>query len=272
VPTDHELVDLLDQVWASVADLGRGLTEPEWKLPTECPGWSVQDNLAHLSAIEARLLGRPEPDHELPPELPHVKNPFGRTNELFVDARRGWSGADVLAEFEDVTRARINVLRGYRDEDFAAESWTPVGPGTVRDLLPFRLFDGWVHEQDMRRATGRPGDLDTPVAANGLDRVVKAMPFVIGKQAAAPEGTTVVLSLAGPLAREVVVGVVNGRARILDREPDTPTVRLTLTTETLARLGCGRIDPLDTIAVGGVGIEGDEVLGRRVVESMNFLF
>src|SRR6266516_2772477 len=31
VPTDHELVDLLDQVWASVADLGRGVSEPEWK-------------------------------------------------------------------------------------------------------------------------------------------------------------------------------------------------------------------------------------------------
>src|SRR5207248_6017806 len=196
----------------------------------------------------------------------HVKNDVGRANERFVDSRRSWAGPEALAEFLEVTADRLTQLRTFTADDFGAASWTPVGPGTVRDLLPFRVFDSWVHEQDMRRALGRPGDLDTPIAANGLDRVVNAMPFVIGKQAAAPEGATVVLSLAGPLAREVVVGVVNGRALILDGVPDNPTVRLTLTTETLARLGCGRIDPLDTIAVGGVGIEGDEALGRRVVE------
>ena len=39
-----------------------------------------------------------------------------------------------------------------------------MGPGTVRDLLPFRIFDSWVHEQDMRRAVHRAGNLDSDAA------------------------------------------------------------------------------------------------------------
>jgi uncharacterized protein (TIGR03083 family) len=270
--TDQELVDRLDEVWTSLDGLAGTLTEAEWKQPTECPGWSVQDSLAHLAHIEGRLMGRPDPEHELPDDLPHVKNSFGRVNELFVDSRRAWSGADVAAEFHEVTRERIAALRTLSEADFGAESWTPVGPGTVRSLLPFRIFDSWVHEQDMRRAVGRPGDLDTPVADDALGMVVAAMPFVIGKKVAAPEGATVVFELSGPLAREVAVEVVDGRARLVAGTPASPTVRLAMSTETFERLGCGRIEPESVRAAGGVTVDGDTELGGRVLAEMNYLF
>ena len=35
---NRQLVDMLDQVWGSMADLGSTLDETEWKQPTECPG------------------------------------------------------------------------------------------------------------------------------------------------------------------------------------------------------------------------------------------
>jgi len=274
MPTDHdtELVDLLEHVWGSMAELGPQLDEAEWKRATEVPGWSVQDNLTHISSIEARLLGRPDPDHELPDELPHVKNDFGRSNELYVDSRRTLSGADAFAEFREITAERIAQLRAYGHDDFGAETWTPVGPGTVRDLLPFRVFDSWVHEQDMRRAVARPGDLDTPVARVALERIVSSMPFVVGKKAGAPDGSTVVFDLTGPLARTVAIGVDDGRAKLLDASPAQPTVTLSTDTETFARLGCGRVDPGEALGAGAVRIDGDAALGRRVVESMNFLF
>jgi uncharacterized protein (TIGR03083 family) len=272
---DQELVDRLDEVWASIEELGAGLDQAAWDLPTECPGWSVQDQLAHLAHVEGRLLGRPDLDDELPESLPHVRNAFGRINEVFVAARRPWRGADVLAEFQEVTRERIAVLRGCTADDFDADSWTPVGPGTVRDLLPFRMFDSWVHEQDMRRAVGRPGDLDTPVADTCLGMMAAAMPFVVGKQASAPEGSVVVFSLTAPLAREVVVGVVDGRGTLLAAAPDmpaAPTARLVMSTETFGRLGCGRISGDDALASGDVTIDGDVPFGRTVVGAMNYMF
>lgn len=271
--TDQELVDRLDEVWTSLDELGAQLDQAEWELPTECPGWSVQDQLAHLAHIEGRLLGRPELDDDLPDTMPHVKNSFGRINEVFVASRRQWRGAQVLAEFHEATRGRIAVLRGMSEEEFGGESWTPMGPGTVRDLLPFRMFDSWVHEQDMRRAVGRPGDLDTPVADACLGMMAAAMPFVVGKKAAAPEGSVVVFSLTGPCGRDVVVGVVDGRARLLGSESaGEPTVRLGMSTETFARLGCGRLHGDDAIASGEVTVDGDTALGTAVVATMNYLF
>src|SRR3954453_21799707 len=269
---DQELVDRLDEVWTSIDDLGAQLTGAEWQLATECPGWSVQDQVAHLAHIEWRLLGRKDVEHTLPDDVPHVKNSFGTINEVFVDARRGWSGADVLAEFREATRRRVAELRVLTPEGFGADSWTPMGPGSVRDLLPFRMFDAWVHEQDIRRAVGRPGDLDTPVAERGLGMVTASMSFVVGKKVAPPEGTVVVFSLSGPLARDVVVGVVDGRGRVLETVPDDPDVRLHMSSETFARLGCGRLDPSATVAAGDVTFDGDAPLGQRVVDQMNYLF
>jgi uncharacterized protein (TIGR03083 family) len=270
MPSDQILVDQLGHVWMSLGALGGNLTEAEWKTPTEVPGWTVQDNLVHVTALEWMLLGRPAPDHEVPGDLPHVKNDFGRTNERFVDSRRGYTGVEAVAEFQDVTAERLAQLRGFGPDEFGAASFTPVGPGTVRDLLPFRIFDAWVHEQDMRRAVTRPGDLDGPVAEMAMGRMVGSLPYVVGKKVAPPDGTTVVLDLSAPLAGRHGV-VVEGRARVLDELPAQPSVRIVTVGETFARLSCGRVDP--AVALGGaVSIDGDEALGRRVVEALNILF
>jgi|RhiMethySRZTD1v2_1073278.scaffolds.fasta_scaffold60970_6 uncharacterized protein (TIGR03083 family) len=269
---DAAMVDALDEVWTRIAALGAGLTEEEWKRPTEVPGWSVQDNMTHLTDLEAMILGRPAPDHAAPDGLAHVKNDPGVRNERFVDARRGWTGADALAEFIEVTHARVAQLRSYSVEDFAADSWTPMGPGTVHDLLPFRVFDSWVHEQDMRRAVGQPGGLGGGAAEASMERITGTAGYVIGKKAAAPEGTTVVIELEAPLAQTMAIGVEGGRARTLDAVPDAPTVRLVTDGETYARLACGRGDPAAARAAGSVRIEGDEELGARIVDELNFLF
>lgn len=268
---DQELVDLLALVWGSIDSLCSGLTEAEWKTPTDCPGWSVQDNLAHIVGIEATLLGRPAPDHEVP-ELAHVRNDIGRINEIWVDARRALPGDAVLDEFRQVTGERLAVLRGSSEAEFAAESWTPVGPGTVRDLLPFRVFDCWVHEQDMRRALDRPGDLDGPVAANAFERAAGTMPYVVGKKVRPDDGATLVFDVTGSVGRPIGIRVEGSRALRVDEPPADPTVRLTMDFETFSALGCGRWDPDAALADGKVTIDGDEWLGRRVLEEINFLF
>jgi uncharacterized protein (TIGR03083 family) len=268
--TDQELVDQLDHVWRSIGDVGASLSEEEWKTPTEVPGWTVQDNLVHVMALEWTGLGRPAPDHEIPDGLAHVKNDFGRFNEVFVDSRRGLRGEEALAEFRAVTADRLAQLRSFGPDDFGAASFTPVGPGTVRDLLPFRVFDSWVHEQDMRRAVGRAGDLTGLVADAAVDRVVGAMAFVVGKKAQAPQGSTVVFDLAPPIARRFAIRT-EGRARLLDDVPAEATVRIATDGETFIRLACGRRDPADVLAGGAVQFEGDETLGRQVVEQLNFV-
>jgi uncharacterized protein (TIGR03083 family) len=102
VDDDQRHVERLEEVWSSTGRLGDSLTESQWKAPTECPGWDVQDNLAHIVGLESLLLGRPVPD-AVAPDHAHVKNDMGRTNELWVEAFRGRPGAEVLDEFRSVT-------------------------------------------------------------------------------------------------------------------------------------------------------------------------
>jgi uncharacterized protein (TIGR03083 family) len=269
--SDQEIVDNLERIWRSISDLCSTFTEKEWKTLTDCPQWTVQDHVSHMLGTESRVfLGRPMPEHT-PQDMRHVKNDIGWMNETWVDSRRAWLGAKVLAEFREVTGERLKALRAMREADFSTPTQTPIGPGTVRDFLHIRIFDCWVHEQDIRRAVGRPGNLEGPVARHSVGRITSAMPFVVGKKAQAPPGTTVVFEITGPAGDTLPIGVEGTRARRLDALPATPTVRLTMDVETFNCLGCGRWE-LDTVlASGKVRINGNRALGETIVRQMNFM-
>ncbi len=268
--SDQQLVDNMERVWRSIAALCSSFTEDQWKAPTDCPGWSVQDLLAHLAGAEAGILGRPDPDHT-PPEAHYVKNDIGRSNEVVVDWRRPWPGSKVLEEFRKVTTERLRLLRSMSAEDFAAETQTPLGPGTVAELLRIRILDAWVHEQDMRRTVSRAGHLEGPVAQHSVGRVAMVMPYVVGKKAQAADGTTVVFQVTGAAGRLLPIGVEGSRARVLDAAPPDPTVLLTMDTETFACLGCGRWPPAQALESDRVTIQGDREFGEKILNQMNFM-
>jgi len=264
---DVAVVDLLERVWNDVFDLCDGLSAAEWRTMTDCPGWSVQDNVAHLIGIESTILGIPTPEVDLG-DAPHVRNDLGRMNEQWVEHYRSFAGADVLAELRSIADRRLTELRALDAEGFDADAWTPVGPGKVRDLVPFRVYDTWAHEQDIRNALGRPDNLDSDVAAFCLRRAQRPLGAVVGKRVAPPEGTSVVFEVHGPNAFTHGLAVTGGRAQPVE-PPPTPTARITTDTKTFIRLVNGRIDPADTLASGAVTITGDAYLGTAVVRALN---
>jgi hypothetical protein len=98
------------------------------------------------------------------------------------------------------------------------------------------------------------------------------MPYVVGKKVAPPDGSTVVFSITAPLARDVAITIVGGRAARVETPPPDPTVRLTMSGVTFERLACGRVDPAAALHAHDVQVEGDDDLGRRVVVEMNYMF
>ena len=255
-------VENLAIVWASIDQLCSGLPASQWDLPTGCPGWTVKDQVSHLTDYEARLLGRPAPQHE-PAPAAHVKNELGRSNEIGVDARRSKSGADVLEEFREVTAERLVQLRDLTEADLAAAALTPAGPGTVADLLNLRVMDSWSHEQDIRRALGRPGHTEGPAVAQAVDHFTRFLPYLVGKRAAAPEGSKVVFAIDG--RDPVAVEVSGGRGRPA-ASLDDPTVTLAIPVASIAALVGGRSDVPDDVSV-----TGDRQLGRHVLDAMALL-
>ena len=267
---NQQLVDMMEGVWSSISTLCDGLTEAEWKTPTDCPGWSVQDQVSHLAGSETGILGDPDPDHT-PADLSHTRSEQGQRNEVAVDFRRPWAGVQVLSDFRAKTARRVEFLRSRSDKDFAAEMQTPVGPAPMSEFISIRIMDAWVHEQDIRRAIDRPGHYDSPAAAHALNRVIRAMPFVAARRAQAPDGATVVMDVSGPAGRAIAIGVESGRGRELDSAPGSPTVSISLDAETFGCLGCGRWDPEEVLQSGRVSFEGDTAMGESIVRQMNIM-
>ena len=266
----QEIVDNMEQVWRSIDTLCADLTEAQWKTPTACPGWSIQDQLSHLAGAESNILGRDTPEHT-PPDTDYVKNDIGKRNEVNVDWRRAWPGRRVLDQFRELTAQRLRHLRAMTDEDFAASTQTPIGPGTVRLFLEIRLFDAWIHEQDMRRALGRPGHLDGAVAAHAVGRVALGMPMVVGRRAGAADGTSVVFNVTGAAGRTLIIRVEGGRATALEAAPANPAVQLSMDVDAFTSLGCGRWDAAQALANRQVHIDGDRSLGETIVQQMNIM-
>jgi uncharacterized protein (TIGR03083 family) len=134
---EDPVIALLASEWQSIAELCSSLDDVQWHTPTDCPGWSVQDNVSHIIGIENMLRGAP-PDPAIDPTPAHVHNDFAAFNEAAVAARRERPGAEVLAEFRAVTDERVDALRALPAEKWDEVGPTPTGQGTYRHFMRMR--------------------------------------------------------------------------------------------------------------------------------------
>lgn len=266
-----ELVALLAREWSQIADLLAGLDDEQWSRPA-LPGWDVHDVVAHLIGTERMLTGAALPS-AVPDSEPagepadHVRNDIGRVNEAWVGALRPLSNADLLAEFRAVTAQRLAALTAMTAGDFDAPSWTPVGDATYARFMQVRVFDCWMHEQDIRAAIGVAGHEDGEVARQALDEVVVALGYIIGKRGRAPDGSSVLIRLSGPIRRDLHV-VVQGRAAVVDALDGPPTASLTLSSSLFLRLAGGREDA--QAALAEIELGGDIDLARQLATNLAF--
>ena len=166
--SNADLVDGVEDVLSSTLSLARTITEEQGRLPTDCPGWTVKDNLAHMVGLEQVLNGAPEPDVELPP-LDHVKKDFDAYMERHIHIRRGLPVSAIADELAGLLPRRIEGLRAaVAGGDPMVRG--PFGESPLSQALPIRVFDLWAHEQDIRRALGMAARVDCLAAEIALDR------------------------------------------------------------------------------------------------------
>ena len=264
---NRDTIAKLELVWQSIGKLCDPFTEREWNMPTDCPGWTVQDNVAHLIDYESRMMSRPPPDHT-PPERTHVKNDLGKRNEIWIDWYRTKTGAEVLSAYRDVIRDRLQGLPTLTPDQLVAPSPASVRGEPLESHLQRRVVDCWAHEQDIRRAVSRPGHQAGPVVDHVMSRMLAEMGRVVGRGARAPEGSTVVFDLTGPYHASLALQVEDGNVRPCDPAPIRPRVRLTLDSETFTCLTFGRWAPEKVLESGRILFGGDRELGYRIVQHM----
>lgn len=252
----ERLVAALRDTYTSLLHLCEELTVADWERPTGCPGWAVRDVFAHVVGLESILAGDPEPHAPLPDDLPHVKNEFGRYMEGHVASRRAVPVADLLLEARDVFSRRLGQIELI--DDLETEVPGPMGSrNAAHRMLPIRVFDLWAHEQDIRRAVGRPGHLTGPAAEITLERILKGLAASLGREETLEGHVT--LAVTGEQSREVTIDTGTGE---LVAVPSAGDVRIAMPFVDLVARACGRADaPGPDVVL----IEGDTELGKRAL-------
>ena len=212
----------------------------------------------------------------------HVRHEFGAWMEQGIQARRGTSGPEVVAELETLLHNRLATLA---DPDLTVDTEVR-GPmeSTVRlgTLLKLRLTDIWTHEQDIREVLGRLGNLDSPGAATFVNGLVRSFAQLM-HQVPMTDGQTVILESTGPVTARMGVRVSHDDAgevtyhSLFTGESESgmgetvhsgedPSTTISLSTEALTRRAAGRRATGDT----AYSVVGDEDLAARVLDAIAF--
>ena len=267
-----DVLDGLFGAWDEIDALVGGLDHADWQAQTPLPGWTVHDVTAHVIGTESMLQGAATPEADVDVStLKHVRNDIGVLNERWVRKLRGVGVRELLDKYRAVTAERRDALANMSDDRWNEITATPTGPDTYGRFMRVRVFDCWMHQHDIRDAIGqRAADAELTAAASrlALDEMTASMGFVVGKLGRAPEGSRVAIELTGPLQRTINVDV-RGRARVVDEFDADPTSTITLDGLLFTRLAGGRTTPArhpDAVVYGG-----DEQVGRRVVEHLNYV-
>ncbi|HSV41106.1 MAG TPA: maleylpyruvate isomerase family mycothiol-dependent enzyme [Nocardioidaceae bacterium] len=249
----------------NVALLGE-LAESDWDLPTDLPGWNVRYVAAHMAHLESDLAGNPQTQVEVP-EAPHIVGLMGQYTESGALARAGWATDQIIQEFESSAAQRYDKLQAMMplDPTAGADGFAGLIGWTWATLLSNRPVDQWMHQQDIRRATGRSGGLDSVGARHVLGVFSKSLPYVLGKKARAAAGQSVVVDVTGPNATTLAAAVGDGgRGALLPEAPADPTARIALDFEAFIILSGGRRDASQV----EYKLDGDEALGRAILDNM----
>jgi uncharacterized protein (TIGR03083 family) len=230
-PTNHDLVDAVEEVLTATLELVRTLTPGQGELPTGCPGWTVHDNLAHMVGLETVMSGTPDPKVEIPP-YEHVKNKTGRYMERHVQMRRALPLQAVTDELAGLLPRRIGQLRALAAQG-DPEVPGPFGVQALSRSLPIRVFDLWAHEQDIRRAVGLEPRCEGRSGAIVLSQVLRGWSGGLPGSVTGVDGQLVV-EVTGPEPSSATVSLGSGG-------PATATLRGNA--EQLAAAYCGRGEP-----------------------------
>ncbi len=266
--SDQErLAGYIDVWWRAINDfteLLEQVPEEQWSAPTDLPGWDVKACASHTAHLEGILAGAPEETAEVG-DPPHVTGFMGLYTEIGVFNRRDASPDSIINEIRSAVTARHTALLADPPTDGTAKPKTIFGgvAWNWETLLRNRPLDVWMHEQDVRRAIGRPGGMDGAPARHTAEYLAESLGYVLAKRVGAPTGTTAVLEVTGHAPFAFAVNDA-GRGERLPEVPAAPTVRLSMDRESFVVQAGGR----RAAEPGAVTVEGDDALGRQVLDAL----
>jgi uncharacterized protein (TIGR03083 family) len=236
-----------------------GLEPEQFDTPTALPGWRLREVIAHLVTTDkASVLGA-----NLVTVLGSMER-LERWNDRQVPKWADRPVPDLLLGLDRWGRKMRRLAQTLPAALYRLRVPTIFGRAPLGLLLWSRVYDEWVHRQDMRRALGLPDqevDLESP-AEFLLTAIVSAvLPKVAGK------GGDVVVSLEGtpvPEWRFDVAGRTGGPA---DGSP-AASARVSGPATTIIMAAAGRGSFRSLQDEGVLRVEGDQDLAARFLANL----
>lgn len=260
-PSLNELIPLWHVAVRDFHAFAADISDDQWHRGTDLAGWDVAAVVAHVAHLEDIVAGGiHEPVDIGAPE--HVKNVLGEYTEQGVVARRGRTCEELVAEIERAAATRVAALAAAPpDPDATAPGVFGLLGWTNDTVLRNRIGDIWMHEQDLRRTLGRPGNLDGAVGTFVIKHYLGMLGYALGKGAKASIGQSARVDI-GDISATALVGD-DGRGRLADVAE--PTTAMRLGREDYILLAGGR-RPAD--AIHPDAISGDTMLAHRLLRAM----
>jgi uncharacterized protein (TIGR03083 family) len=264
-----ERIDVRDQFARSRARLlqllGR-LPPDEWERPTAAAPWTVRDIAAHLLGDDLNRLSRGRDAHSGDEPRPGESLPefIHRINDEWVRATSRISPAMIVSMLETTT-PQVLAFWASVDLDVLGEpvSWAGPGPAPVWLDCARDFTEYWVHQQQIREATGRrESDLPDEVHAV-LDTFLRAVPYTL-EGCPRVEGTSVAVQVDGPGGGRWSWRHDGDVWRPAEREPGRETVVRFDEADTVWRLGTRMLSP--TEAGRRAEVTGDDELAQQFLE------
>jgi uncharacterized protein (TIGR03083 family) len=198
----NKAIEALRADRGALLEITAGLRDADWKEPSGCAGWTVQDVVAHMGALYWVVVD--------PSVLPDAAGlPTEQAQDVYVEARRSWSPDRVRSDYEAVSGRALDILQTFEGQ----EAEVPLGDlGTYpMSVLPCAFaFDHYIH---IRSDLFAPrGPLRGPVPASdelrlepSLDWIAAALPQQNPSVVAGLSGT-VEIDVTGPGGRLLRVG------------------------------------------------------------------
>jgi uncharacterized protein (TIGR03083 family) len=167
-----------------------GLHEREWSRPS-IRGLNVQGLVGHLVGVEEAFVtvlgGGPDPAVD----LGHVSS-----TQPAADRQAGRAAQATHREWADRAAASLAAAAGLDPAQPVSFYGTTL---PIDELLDIRAFELWIHDEDIRRATGRSlADPDPGTLARMVRRAVALLPAGIALAGRTRPGATARLVLTGP--------------------------------------------------------------------------
>ena len=258
------VIGALREERARAQEIFAGLDSEQWGAASGCEGWRVQDVACHMASVfhliadPTTVPGGAGTDAEADAEVP-------------VQARRHWTAAEVVTEYDTWSEAGIAALAAMQEPGLA-ETVIPManlGHHPMRLLAHAIVFDHYCHlRHDIGRAV--PAAAGLPHDAAALDATIEWMlaglPQMCANELASAPAVPLNLVLEGPGGGEwYLVPEGERRAVIAGRLPGAAT--LISSAHEFVSWGTRRTDWRETATL----VDDPDGAGAAVLDAFNVI-